>query len=182
MPELSDWTVDTLHEHMRQRVGDLWAHLDSRAVAQQTAMHEAISTINRIVDVRFDASKEAVDKAQDATEKRFEAVNEFRAQLADQASTFIPRREVETLVDRLTDQITELFSLARAVQADTISRTEYDARHSSLADKIDSQGSRLTKYEGNSAGSKQAWLYLTGGLAAILTIIIIVLTVKGVVT
>ena len=47
------------------------------------------------VDGRFEALDKAVTKAEEATEKRFESVNEFRAQLNDQTRTFIPRNELE---------------------------------------------------------------------------------------
>ncbi len=56
------------------------------------------------VDVRFSdqeqavqaalaAAEKAVVKAELASDKRFESVNEFRAQLSDQANTFISRVE-----------------------------------------------------------------------------------------
>src|ERR1700691_4940343 len=40
------------------------------------------------------ASEKAVSKAEIATEKRFDAVNEFRGTLSDQARLLIPREEV----------------------------------------------------------------------------------------
>ena len=46
---------------------------------------------------RFEAMQVAVQKAEAATEKRFESVNEFRSQLSDQSRTFMPRSESETL-------------------------------------------------------------------------------------
>lgn len=56
----------------------------------------------------FLASKDAVSKAEIATEKRFDAANEFRAQLTDQAATFMPRNEHQTLYDALTTRIVRL--------------------------------------------------------------------------
>ncbi len=41
------------------------------------------------------SSEKAVTKAEAATEKRFEGVNEFRAALADQAGLMFPRKEAE---------------------------------------------------------------------------------------
>lgn len=43
------------------------------------------------------AADKAVTKAEIATEKRFENVNEFRGQLADQAASFVDRRELQAL-------------------------------------------------------------------------------------
>jgi hypothetical protein len=42
------------------------------------------------------SSEKAVTKAETATEKRFDAVNEFRGSLKDQAATLFPRSEAET--------------------------------------------------------------------------------------
>ena len=41
------------------------------------------------------ASEKAVTKAEAATEKRFDSVNEFRKTLSDQAATFLARPEAE---------------------------------------------------------------------------------------
>ena len=49
----------------------------------------------RAVEQALESAKEAVTKAECATEKRFDSVNEFRASLADQTATFMPRVESE---------------------------------------------------------------------------------------
>lgn len=54
------------------------------------------------------AAKEAVEKAERAAEKRFESVNEFRSQLADQAASFMPRSEAEALIRGSTEKIDAL--------------------------------------------------------------------------
>jgi hypothetical protein len=75
--------------------------------------------LREYVDSRFDAQKEqtaialaaqqeATSKAEVATEKRFESVNEFRAQLADQARTFMPRLEAEQRAAVFEEKIQEL--------------------------------------------------------------------------
>jgi hypothetical protein len=69
----SGWTVDTLKEH-----------LESLLYEQRTAMEAA-----------FAASEKAILKAENATERRFESVNEFRAQLAEQTTSFMPREVIE---------------------------------------------------------------------------------------
>lgn len=53
------------------------------------------SEANRsIADVQFENISDNVNKANTATEKRFDGVNEFRLQLKDQAGTFITRGEL----------------------------------------------------------------------------------------
>lgn len=46
---------------------------------------------------RFTAQQEALRTALDATERRFQGVNEFRATLSDQAATFATRDQVDAL-------------------------------------------------------------------------------------
>lgn len=57
---------------------------DSRFTAQEKAVAAALA-----------AAKEAVNKAENASEKRFDSVNEFRGQLKDQNATFATRTEVD---------------------------------------------------------------------------------------
>ena len=59
-------------------------------------------------------SDKAKTKAESATEKRFEGVNEFRATLADQAARLIPREEAQAKFDSLEKDIV---SLDKAMQA-----------------------------------------------------------------
>jgi hypothetical protein len=97
----SGWTVDTLKEHVTQRFDDNQKAIDAALVAQEKAVAAALA-----------ATKEAINKAEVATGKRFESVNEFRAQLADQSNTLMPRQEytvqhkaLESKLSDLTDRI-----------------------------------------------------------------------------
>lgn len=82
--KVSGWTVDTLKEHMTQRFAD-----------QDKAVQAALL-----------AAKEAVLKAEVASEKRFESVNEFRQQLSDQTNTFLTRNEYAANHSALEDKLT----------------------------------------------------------------------------
>jgi hypothetical protein len=121
--EPSGWSVDTLHSHLQREIDDLRSMLNERYatqtkaidaafLAQQTAMQTAFTAADRAVQAALDAAEKAVSKAEVAAEKRFENVNEFRGQLADQAATFL-------------------------------SRTEYDASHQSLIEKIEALQSKV---------------------------------------
>lgn len=54
------------------------------------------------------AADRAVSKAEIATEKRFEGVNEFRKTLSDQQVTFMPRAEIQILHDSLSEKIAKV--------------------------------------------------------------------------
>lgn len=54
----------------------------------------------KAVEAALASAREAVEKAEAAAEKRFESVNEFRAQQKDLMSTFLPRSEFDALRSR----------------------------------------------------------------------------------
>ncbi len=54
------------------------------------------------------SSDRAVSKAEMASEKRFDAVNEFRATLADQQRNLMPRAEVEIITKSLIERIEKI--------------------------------------------------------------------------
>lgn len=65
--------------------------------SQTAAMHTAIMN-----------SKEAVAKADAATEKRFDSVNEFRGQMSDMQSGLMPRSETESQIKSISEKIDSL--------------------------------------------------------------------------
>lgn len=69
---------------------------------------ERFEASTRAVEAAFASAKEAVLKAEIASERRFDSVNEFRAQLADQTSTFLTRREYDAKHEALEKQVDDL--------------------------------------------------------------------------
>jgi len=78
-----------------------------------------LNTLARFLDARIDAAGElsrqrhesaaqALEVALTASERRFDNVNEFRAQLGDQQRTFIPRVEVEKSFLAIDDRLKKL--------------------------------------------------------------------------
>lgn len=94
-----EWTIDTAMQHILKIVEQNDLRYAQRFDAQEKAMQMALA----------EASK-AVNKAEGATEKRFEGVNEFRAQLTDQARTFMPRAEAEIQMKAMAEAIEVLRS------------------------------------------------------------------------
>jgi prenyltransferase beta subunit len=115
------WTTNTLKVHLlsllekqaeefQTLVDERHRGYEQRYVAQQEAVTAALRTAQEAVTAALNAAKEAVLKAEVATEKRFEAVNEFRAQLADQARELMPRAETEIRLTNMGESITSLTS------------------------------------------------------------------------
>jgi hypothetical protein len=91
------WTVEILRQHF----DELLAERDRR-------YHELFALHSLSQDASMTAARDAVTKAETATERRFESVNEFRSQLSDQARTFLPRPEYETRHESLISRIVEM--------------------------------------------------------------------------
>jgi len=75
-----------------------------------------INAVEKRADMRFEAMKAqvesafassqlAINKADEATEKRFEGVNEFRAALSDQAAHFVTNQQLAALGEKLQASI-----------------------------------------------------------------------------
>jgi hypothetical protein len=54
-----------------------------------------VDHLRDLMDQRFRAQEQAIDKAERSVERRLEGMNEFRQTLTDQAATFMPRGEAE---------------------------------------------------------------------------------------
>jgi uncharacterized DUF497 family protein len=123
--EVSGWTVDTLREYLEVRYTDLkdmlneryttqTKALDAAFIAQQTAMKTAFDAADKAVQAALESAEKAAALARTAAEKRFEAVNEFRGQLSDQAATFISRSEADIRITSLAEKLESETSRYRA--------------------------------------------------------------------
>lgn len=118
----SGWTVDTLKQHY-----------DKLREADQIAIQAALVTQEKAVAAALAATKEAMLKAETASEKRFESVNEFRKTLSDQTNTFLPRSEYNANHKALEDKI--------------------DTKCTALEDKIQGLTDRMNITSGKTEGS-----------------------------
>jgi galactose-1-phosphate uridylyltransferase len=75
-------------------LGSRLAVLEARLEAQATAIKEALIS-----------SDKAITKAELATEKRLEGLNEFRSTLSDQQKTFAVKSEIDYRFAALADRI-----------------------------------------------------------------------------
>lgn len=183
---MSEWTIDTLREHMQQQNDGLRAlleeryftqvkALDSAFMAQQLAMQTAFLAADKAVTAALEAAEKAVIKAETAAERRFEAVNEFREQLSDQAVTFMRRSEAELSISRNSDAVHQL----TATIAGLVTRVEHDAAIARNGERFQELADRVNRGEGHHSGLASGWVYLVGAIAAVSTLVTIYLAVKG---
>jgi hypothetical protein len=83
MVEVADWTLGSLKEYIERRFNDQ----------------------AKAIDAALAAAEKAVTKAEVATEKRFDSVNEFRKTLSDQASSFMQRGEFVAQYKSLEEKV-----------------------------------------------------------------------------
>lgn len=126
-----EWTLETLAVHLMALCDERTIRYEQRFTAQEKAVAAALIS-----------AKEAVNKAEMATEKRFDASNAYRAQLSEQAATFMPRLEAEQRIAQNTEKIDNLAA--------------------STSHSFASMGSRLDKMVGRSTGLADGWGYLVG--------------------
>ena len=70
--------------------------------------NQRFDNVTAATNAALAASDRAVTKAELASEKRFDAVNEFRATLADQQRNLMPRNEVEIINNSLSERLEKI--------------------------------------------------------------------------
>jgi len=112
---MADWTPEQVLEVLQNAMAERDVRYEQRFLAQERAVqialegssrefHEHLNQYRDETRVAMEAAEKAIDKAERATELRFSSVNEFRAQLADQVNTFLPRTEAHALIDKVAER------------------------------------------------------------------------------
>jgi hypothetical protein len=149
--------------------------MEQRFQAQQKSIEDAIRAQRDAIDASIVASGQATTKAEAAMEIRFQSVNEFRNTLADQATHFITRSEVESAVNRNVERIQEVSSRLHA----TVTKQEIITSFEGLNNRVTELGERVTRAEGRGSGLNASWGYLMPVLLVIATLIAGYLAMKG---
>lgn len=150
--------------------------LEVQSLQRFDAMREAYSQLEKLLNVKMAAAEQAVLKAEEASEKRanavndrFSTVNEFRAQLGDQAATFLPRNEytaatqaINEKLDILDHQFSDKLMASTKVMDDKIS-----VSFKTLSDKIDDLKSFRDATQGKNQVVTAGWGQLFGIIVAL---------------
>lgn len=102
------WTVETLRMHLLAIIKANDQRYDQRVDALNNAFNVAFAAEQEFVKAALAAADKAVAKAETAAEKRFEALNEFRLSLSDQARLLMPRLECEKLIEAVKESVGKL--------------------------------------------------------------------------
>jgi hypothetical protein len=93
------WTVNTLRRYITDRMDERDRRYGERFEAQERAVSAALAS-----------AKEAVSKAEIATERRLETLNELRQMNTDMATSLMPKVEAEIRLSALGKEIDSLRS------------------------------------------------------------------------
>lgn len=92
-PSPHGWTLDTLEEHLTTKITSVKDFFVAESRASKEAVSAALAAVKEQSAGAMIAAEKAIIKAETATEKRFDSVNEFRQTLSDQAASFLSRNE-----------------------------------------------------------------------------------------
>jgi hypothetical protein len=93
---------------LKQSIIEIDRRLDLRIEDLTKAREAATQGLEKLINQALQSSKEAITKAEASAERRFDAVNEFRSQLADIIRTLLPRAEAEARIKASEDKIDAL--------------------------------------------------------------------------
>ncbi len=121
------WTLDTLETYISDQLRAL-----KESIAQQDERNkERFSAAKEAVQAALTAADKALSKAEIASERRFEGVNEFRATLADQATMLMPRSEYTAQHNALVDKVSDIATRVSTVE--TGGRVKSETTSSSIS-------------------------------------------------
>ena len=144
--------LDALHVALEEKLEALnkagWDRIkDAEGAGRERvmALQEQLTVIERLAVERLDSVRreiilmqknadEAIAVATTANEKRFESVNEFRAQLSDQTRTFATREMVEDLRGRIEKMATK--EMVEQAAAQRITRFEAAEKRIGLVEQF----------------------------------------------
>lgn len=184
MPEDSQWTIETLREHVIALIGANDVRYNQRFEASQNAINTALAAQQKAMETALTSQKLAVDKAEIAAEKRFESVNEFRSVLTSQQGTLMPRPETTALLRALEEKL-EAQRLSHEKNMDTIVHTiadlrlaishmmtieSHEVRYTQLQQLISDLRESRSESSGKSSGANALWGYIIGMIGVIAAI------------
>lgn len=116
-PTASVDQVKALRDEVLAQFASERRYTDAQFAAQKEAMSFGFLSQREATQSALAAADRAVNKAEDASTKRFDSVNEFRSTLSDQQRTLMPRAEAELLVKGLEGRVSDLSEQLQKMQA-----------------------------------------------------------------
>lgn len=109
---------------------------------------------------RFESQKDAIMKVNEATEKRFENVNEFRKALTDRDVLYMPRAESNARYNAVVEKL-------------ETHDGQDEIKHKELHNRIDEIGRRVDNFEGSVKGSRATLVAIAGSATFLVAVIVL---------
>jgi hypothetical protein len=100
-----------LRDHIANQVAQIKAALASAErleTERLEGMRQEIAAVRREGMATSVAAQKAIDKAEEAIQRRLDLLNEFRAQIADEATKYAQREVVDAQIKSLDARVTDL--------------------------------------------------------------------------
>jgi hypothetical protein len=131
------------------------------------AIQLRLSDSKTALDAALTSSTEAITRAEIATEKRFDSVNESRGQLKDQQATFITRSEMNALIGSVQNSVLQNKDQVALSMPRSEAMMNYD-RNETTIKGVDSRLKILETGSANLAG--KMWMF--GGIITIFNVVL----------
>ena len=144
---MSDWTVDSLHEHMCKLFTLTQQDIDDRFMAQQKATENALHSAEKAVEKAERLAEIRAETQDRLASERAKAQNEWRASLSDMTATYMTQTQYEAAHQVIVEKVANL-----------------SHRHDTDLALIREQ---VGEHRGLGKGASQAWVWLFLGVGAI---------------
>jgi len=105
---MSEWTTDTLHEHMCKMFSLTKEDIDDRFAAQAMATQKALESAQLAVDKAERLAEIRAETQDRLASERAKAQNEWRASLQDMTSTYLTQAQYDAAHQVLVEKIANL--------------------------------------------------------------------------
>jgi len=145
--------------------------------AQEKSVNTALLAAKEAVQAAFDASEKAIVKAEAAQLGVNERQNEFRASLADQASSLMPRAETTVLFKGIEDRLAAIVS-ANDSKVEALRAANEKATEANSQD-IKSLRETRAQVGGSRDNGREVWGYAIGASGVLIALVTILLRLTG---
>ncbi len=112
--------------------------------------HEAVVHLRETLTAAMLSQKEAVTKAEESSDRKFESVNEFRGTLADQQRMLMPRNEVDVLMRGMYEKI--------------------DAQNTTIKEQNERVIALTATVSGKKEGQSNSWGFVSGIIGIVMVL------------
>ncbi len=135
---MSEWTVDVLREHLSEKISDTREHARQQILDLREMTRQQAEDHRRMLDERYATQTKALDAAFKAAEQAVAVA----LSNAEKATT-----KAEAAADKRFDAVNEFRQVLTDQTSTFLPRTEYDAAHKALTDRLATLSERMSALE-----------------------------------